>query len=132
MSPKILYRIASVLLVLFALGHQLAFQNVDPQWKVDSVVTAMKTVRFQVQGMNRSYWDFFTGFGYFVTVFLLFSAVVAWQLGGLPKDSILSWTFAAAFVVIAFLSWRNFFIIPLVFSALIALCLLVAAWSAGR
>ena len=128
MSPKVFYRIASVLLVLFALGHQLGFQHADPQWHVDSVVGAMQSVHFQVQGLTRSYWDFFAGFGYFVTVFLIFAAVLAWQLGGLRNDAlaVVRWTFAASFVVIAFLSWRYFFIIPLVFSAVIALCLFVA------
>ena len=127
-SPKIFYRIASVLLVLFALGHQLGFQNADPQWHADSVIGAMQSVHFQVQGLNRSYWDFFSGFGYFVTVFLILAAVLAWELGGLRADALkaVRWTFALAFLVITFLSWRYFFIIPLVFSGVIALCLIVA------
>jgi hypothetical protein len=97
----------------------------------------MKTVRFEVQGMSRSYWDFFSGFGFFVTVLLLFAAVLAWQLGGLSKETLQSlafvtWTLAFSFVVITFLSWRYFFIAPLVSSAIVSLCLLIAAWSAGR
>jgi len=137
MSPSVLYRIASVLLVLFGLGHQLGFRSVDPGWGVDSAIGALKAAQFRVQGMTRTYWDFFSGFGFFVTVFLFFAAVLAFQLGGLSKETLRSlglvtWAFALSFVVITVLSWRYFFIVPLVFSGLVAICLLAAAWSAAR
>jgi len=136
-SPSLLYRVASVLLVLFGLGHQLGFRRVDPRWGVDSAIGALKATRFQVQGMTRTYWDVFSGFGFFVTVLLFFSAILAFQLAGLSKESLRSLSlvtgaFAVSFVVIALLTWRYFFIAPLIFSSLVALCLLMAAWSAAR
>ena len=137
MSPSVLYRAASVLLVLFAFGHQLGFRRVDPRWGVNAAIEALKTTQFQVQGMTRTYWDFFSGFGFFVTVLLVFAAVLAFQLGGLPKESLrglrlVMWGFALCFVVITLLTWRYFFIAPLIFSSLVALCLVLAAWSAAR
>ena len=137
MSPSLLYRVASVLLVLFGLGHQFGFRRVDPRWGVDSAIGALKATQFQVQGMTRTYWDFFSGFGFFVTVLLFFSAILAFQLAGLSKESLrnlslVTWAFAVSFVVIALLTWRYFFIAPLIFSSLVALCLLMAAWSAAR
>jgi len=136
-SPSLLYRIASVLLVLLGLGHQLGFRRVDPRWGVDSTIGALKATQFQVQGMTRTYWDFFSGFGFFVTVLLFFAAILAFQLGGLPREAlrslrVVTWTFALAFVAITLLTWRYFFVAPLVFSGLVALCLLMAAWSATR
>jgi hypothetical protein len=136
-SSSLLYRIASVLLVLFGLGHQFGFRRVDPRWGVDAAIGALKATQFQVQGMTRTYWDFFSGFGFFVTVLLCFAAILAWQLGGLSKEALRSlglvtWAFALSFVVITLLTWRYFFIAPLVFSSLVALCLLMAAWSAAR
>jgi len=136
-SPSLLYRVASVLLVLFGLGHQLGFRRVDPRWGVDSAIGALKATQFQVQGMTRTYWDFFSGFGFFVTVLLFFSAILAFQLAGLSKESlrslrVVTWAFALSFVMITLLTWRYFFIAPLVFSSLVALCLLMAAWSAAR
>jgi len=115
----------------------VGFRRTDPRWGVDSLVGLMKTAHFQVQGMTRSYWDFFSGFGFFVTVLLLFAGILAWQLGGLSTDTLqkltlVTWTLAFSFVVITFLSWRYFFIAPLVSSALVSLILLLAAWSAGR
>jgi len=136
-SPSVLYRAASVLLVLFAFGHQLGFRRVDPRWGVSAAIEALKATQFQVQGMTRTYWDFFSGFGFFVTVLLVFAAVLAFQLGGLPKESLrglrlVTWAFALCFVVITLLTWRYFFIAPLIFSSLVALCLVLAAWSAAR
>jgi hypothetical protein len=43
-----------------------------------------------------------------------------------------TWGLAVCFVAVTFLSWQYFFIAPVVFSGLITLCLLAAAWSAGR
>jgi hypothetical protein len=34
-----------------------------------------------INGANRTYWDFFFGFWLFVTVLMLFAPIVAWQLG---------------------------------------------------
>lgn len=133
MSGSLLYRISSGLLVLFALGHTIGFRQVDPYWKADGVVSGMRTVTFDVQGMNRSYWDFFAGFGLFVSVFLVFAAILAWQLGSMSRESlaaipVVRWSFALCFVLIAVLTWRYFFIAPGVFTTLIAVGLFGAAW----
>ena len=137
MKTSLLYRIASVLLVLFALGHTMGFRRIDPRWRIDSLISQLRSTRFDVQGFGRSYWDFFTGFGLFVTILLLFTSIVSWQLGGLPKESLSSmrlttWGLAVTFVIVTFLSYRYFFIIPVVFSAVVALLLILAAWVASR
>jgi len=135
-KASLLYRTASVLLILFALGHTLGFRRVDPRWKLDSIIAALRSTHFEVQGLNRTYWDFYVGFGLFVTILLLFTAILAWQLGGLPKDHLsemrlVSWSLAACFVVVTFLSWKYFFIVPVIFSGVVAICLILAALAAG-
>jgi hypothetical protein len=137
MSASILYRIASVLLVLFAAGHQLGFRRTKPAWGVDAVVASMQTTRFDVDGFSRTYWDFFSGFGFFVTVLLLFAAVLCWQLGGLGAEQlwslrIVTWALALCFVLLAVFTWRYFFLVPGVFSSVVAACLVLAAWLAGN
>lgn len=137
MKASLLYRISSVLLILFALGHTLGFRRVDPRWGVDSIIGALRSTHFDVQGLNRTYWDFYTGFGLFVTVLLVFIAILSWQLGGLPKESLLAmpvvtWGLAACFVVVTFLSWKYFFMVPIIFSGVITICLIFAAWIAQR
>lgn len=133
MKASTLYRIASVLLLLFAVGHTLGFRKVDPKWRVDSLIGSMRSIRFDAQGFNRTYWDFYVGFGFFVSVFLVFAAVLTWQMGGLPAETLASmrvtvWALALCFVVVTILSWRYFFIVPVVFSAVITLCLIAGAW----
>jgi hypothetical protein len=132
-STALLYRLAAVLLLLFAAGHQVGFRQVDPQWGVTQLTDGIKTTHFEVQGFTRTYWDFFSGFGFFVTVLLLFSAILAWQLGGLPAATlatlrVILWSFAGCYVVIAVLTWRYFFMAPLVFAVLVAVSLALAAW----
>jgi|SoiMethySBSTD1v2_1073268.scaffolds.fasta_scaffold480452_2 hypothetical protein len=132
MSTVWLYRAAAALLLLFAIGHQLGFRQVDPTWGADAVVTGMQTVRFPVQGFQRTYWEFFSGFGFFSTAFLLFSALIAFDLGRQPGDvlaslSFVRWAFAACYIVIAVLMFTNFFAAPIVLATLVAICLTVAA-----
>ena len=137
MNSAVLYRISAVLLVLFAGGHTIGFRRVDPRWGIDSIISGMQTTRFDVQGLSRTYWGFYVGFGLFVTVLLLFAAALAWQLGRLPADvlramPLATWGFALSFLAVTYLSWRYFFPAPVIFSAVIALCLVVAAWLSGR
>jgi hypothetical protein len=137
MKASLLYRIASVLLILFALGHTLGFRRVDPRWKLDSIIAALRSTHFEVQGLNRTYWDFYVGFGLFVTVLLLFTAILTWQLGGLSRDhlsamSAVAWSLAACFVVVTFLSWKYFFVVPVIFSGVVTVCLILAALAAMR
>ena len=136
MRASLLYRISSGLLVLFALGHTIGFRRVDPSWNADGVVNGMRSLSFHVMGFNRSYWDFFSGFGFFVSVFLVFAAILAWQFASLSREALAAlpvarWSFAACFVLIASLTWRYFFLPPGVFSTLVALGLVGAAWLGG-
>lgn len=136
MKASLLYRIGSVLLILFALGHTLGFRRVDPRWGVDSIIAALRSTHFDVQGLNRTYWDFYVGFGLFVTILLVFVAVLSWQLGGLSKESLslmplVTWGLAACFILVTFLSWKYFFLVPTIFSAVVTICFVLAAWVAS-
>ena len=137
MKASVFYRIAAVLLLLFAVGHTLGFRQTNPEWVgTDSVTASMRSVHFDAMGFTRSYWDFFSAFGLFFTVFLLFSAVLAWLLAGLPAETLarvrsIAWTLVICFVAITALSWRYAFTIPIVFSALVTVCLVAAAWLSG-
>jgi hypothetical protein len=137
MRPPAFYRVASVLLLLFAVGHTVGFQQSDPAWGVGGVLGSMQSSQFTIQGFTRTYWDFFLGAGFTVGVLYVFAAVLAWQLGGLPVATLASmrattWSFAACFVAVMVLSWRYLFWIPIVMSGVIAACLAAAAWTTSR
>src|SRR5215469_3394082 len=89
MKPSIFFRIAAVLLFLFAIAHTLGFRQSDPKWGVDALLNSMRSLHFDVQGSNRTYWDLFVAAGFTVGVFYLFTAILAWQLGGLSSESLL-------------------------------------------
>src|SRR5689334_4277279 len=133
MKASMFYRIAAVLLLLFAIGHTIAFRQSDPKWGVDDLLGSMRSIHFDVQGFSRTYWDLFVAAGFSVGVFYLFAAILAWQLGRLPAPTLAlmrgtAWAFALCFAAITVVSWRYLFILPIVFSIVITSCLTVAAW----
>jgi len=135
MRASTFYRIAAVLLLLFDAGHTSGFPWSDPKWGVD--LASMRSTHFHIMGFSRTYWDFYVGFGLFVGVFLLLAVVLAWQLGGLPPGSLAlmrgtACAFALCFAAITVLSWKYFFTIPIVFSIVITVCLIAAAWLSAK
>ena len=137
MKASMLYRIAAVLLLLFAVGHTLGFRQSDPIWGVDALLSSMRSIHFDVQGFNRTYWDLFVAAGFSVGVFYLFAAVLAWQLGGLPAATLAlmrgtAWAFALSFAAITVVSCRYLFILPIAFSIAITACLTAAAWASAK
>jgi len=137
MKASVFYRIAAVVLLLFALGHTLGFRQSDPQWGVDALLASMRSIHFDVQGFNRTYWDLFEAAGFSVGIFYVFAAILAWQLGGLPGESMarmrsVAWAFALCFAAITVVSWCYLFILPIIFSGVITVCLLVAAWLSSK
>jgi hypothetical protein len=135
MKASMFYRIAAVLLLLLDAGHTSGFPWSDPQWGVD--LGSMRSTHFYIMGFSRTYWDFYVGFGLFVSVFLLLAVVLAWQLGGLQAETLAlmrgtTWTFAVCFAGITVVSWRYLFILPIVFSAVVTLCLTAAAWLSAK
>ena len=135
MRSSMFYRIAAVLLLLFDAGHTSGFPWSDPKWGVD--LGSMRSTHFYIMGFSRTYWDFYVGFGLFVSVLLLLAVVLAWQLSGLPPESLAlmratAWAFALCFAAITVVSWRYLFILPIAFSIVITLCLTAAAWLAAK
>jgi hypothetical protein len=137
MKPSVFFRVSAVLVVLFAAGHTLGFRQTVPEWKVDAVVESMKQVHFQEQGFTRSYYDFYEGFGYFVTAYMLLAAVWLWILAGLPRDLLrrvvaLPWALTGCFLITTLMGFRYFFAIQIVFGALLTLLVAIGSWLAMR
>ena len=134
MKPALLYRIASGLFVVTAVGHTygfLTFKASSPE--VRGVRQAINDVHFQMIGANSSYGDWYIGFGLLFTTHLLFSAFLAWHLGGLARKNpqtigAFGWSLFTVQVANLALTWMYFFPVPVTLSALAALCL---GWAAG-
>jgi hypothetical protein len=134
MTATLLYRVAAVIFILFAAGHTFEFLKFNPP-NADgaAVFEGMKHVRLAVGDGKHTYNDFYRGFGLFCTAYLLFSAYVAWYLGGLAKSSpqavgTLGWAFFLLQLASLALSWIYFLPPPAILSAVIAICTGWAAW----
>jgi hypothetical protein len=139
MRTTLLLRIASVVSLLFAAGHTLGGTKAwSPMGETD-VLQAMRTHRFEVFGVSRTYLDFYRGFGFSLTVSLLLQAVLLWQLAALAKTEPrrvgpMIASFVLASLAGTVLSWKFILPQPAVFSAVLTACLaaaLLTAWS-GR
>ncbi len=134
MKAGTLYRIAAVVFVLFAAGHTIGFLRfVPPSAQGAAVLGAMRDVHFTLRGASYSYAGFYDGFGLSVTVYLVFSAFLAWHLAQLAAKrpeaiGALGGVFCAMQVVQLAICLVYFFAAPAVLSAIVALLLGAAAW----
>lgn len=125
------FRLASYLLVLFCVGHtaggMLGQKSFGPA--SDAVFAAMKSVHFDFNGADSTWYGFWFGFGITISAYIVFSAVVAWQLDRVPPEhwahvSAIAWALAAMQLTSALLSFKYFFLGPallgLVITALLA------------
>ena len=85
----------------------------------------MKSFRFDAEGVTRTYFDFYLGFGLILSVYLFLQAVLLWQLAALAKTEALRLrpllvSFFLASVVSAGLSSKFIFAVPAVSFVVIA------------
>lgn len=124
---------ASVLSVLLALGHTAGgLQHWSPPGETE-VLQSMGTFRFDALGSNRSYLDFYLGFGYIISLYMLAQGLLLWQLASLADSRVrpMVATFLAVSVGATALDWALFFVVPTVSNLVISICL-AFAWIAGR
>jgi hypothetical protein len=138
MRPQSLLRSASILTLLFGIGHTLGYPwtgSASPGLlaKVDEI-RSMTTV---TQGFARSYWDFHVGFGLIISLTFLAQATLLWQLSSYAQTEPRSARAAAAlfcglYLAYLALDFRYFFWAPIVFCAAIAACLAAATLAITR
>ena len=134
MRMTTLLRVASGISLFFAVGHTLGGLKSWSPIGETSVLAAMRTFRFDVQGVNRSYLEFYRGFGFLLSVSLLMQTVLLWQLGTVATtDRALARPFVVTFFLMSIasgvLTWRYLFPLPVYFSAVLTLCLGLAAFA---
>jgi hypothetical protein len=118
-------RIAAYVLVLYCLGHTSGALLSTPAFgaEANAVLSAMKSVHFACESSDCTWFGFYLGFGWFVSILFLLSAAVAWFLGGLDaRDqrvvAPIAWVLFLAHAAGIVLAWRYFFLTPLIFSTL--------------
>jgi hypothetical protein len=129
MKPTLLLRSAAVVTLLLGVGHMLGkpwTPTYDPQ--AVAVVETMKSHRVRITGFDRTFMDFYLGFGWMVGIYLLGQAVLLWMLVGFASSEparvrrIVA-VFFIVNVVQTIIAAEYLFTVPLVMSGMVALCL---------
>jgi hypothetical protein len=136
MTTTLLLRIASVISFVFTAGHTLGGLRKWSPMGDNEVLKAMTAVRFDTMGANRSYLDFFMGFGWSLSIAMLLQTVLLWQLSSLARaDRVRVRPMIAVFVLATLASsviaWRFIFPIPALFSSALVI-VLAAAYAMAR
>jgi hypothetical protein len=130
-TTTLLLRIASVISLLFTVGHTMGGLRKWSPMGDNAVLKAMTDVRFDTMGANRSYLDFFMGFGWSISVFMLMQTILLWQLASLARTDPARLrptiaVIALATVASGAIAWRFIFPVPAVFSGVLAIALALA------
>ena len=132
MTATLLLRLASAVSLLFTLGHTMGGLKKWSPMGDNDVLKSMTAVHFDVMGAQRSYLDFFMGFGWLLSVTMLMQTVLLWQLASLVRTNPAGVRPMIAVIAVATLAsvviaWRFIFLIPTLF-AIILFALLAAAF----
>ncbi len=98
MKPSVVLRITSLITLILAVGHYLG--GVDSWSPVGEteVLKTMQSFRFDTGGMSRTYFDFYLGFGFILSVYLLLQAVLLLAACDPRKDRGTSYSSATGLV----------------------------------
>lgn len=138
MKAPLLLRIAAVLSFIHCLLHTIGgLLGKAQSAEEESVRQTMQSHHFNLLGSMRSYWDFFFGYGLFVTITLLVAAILFWKLASFVKSDAaqsrwIAGLFCLNFMAMTVVSARYFFIAPAITEALIAICLALAVFSTPK
>lgn len=122
MAPVILLRAASVISALFAAGHTMGGLKKWSPVADNEVLRQMTAVHFETMGVSRSYLDFYTGFGWSLTIAMVLQTVLLWQLASVARANAalarpMIGMFILAFFAGGLIAWRFIFPVPALFSA---------------
>jgi hypothetical protein len=137
-SATLWFRISAVILLLFAVGHTFGFLTFKPPTEQGLAVReSMANVHFQVDGKIFSYGGFYRGFGLSATISMLFEGFVCWFLGGLarrhPREVVaIGWALIVQQVAGMALSLMYFGVPPIIFSAVLTVCIVIATLLAAK
>lgn len=137
MKSSTLLRVAAGLVLFQALGHTIGSVLVTPPPESAEATMrgAMAAFRFTVAGVERSYLDAYVGSGWTISVLLLASVVLLWQLARLSIDAPriarpMIYALAAAFGGMTVVGAVYFVLPPTALAAGITVCLCAAGLGA--
>jgi hypothetical protein len=134
-----LLRIAAALSAIQGTAHGALFILAKPKHgPVEmAVVDAMRSHSFDFAGAQRSYWDFYYGYGLEAAAVCMVEAILLWLLSGLARTNpTLTRPFVVVFILAnvahILLAARFFFFVPILFDLVIIAALVAAFVAAAR
>jgi len=127
MKPKLLLRIAAILMFLHTIGHTfgaLTWKNA-PNAAVGQVIKEMETNHFEFMGRNTNIASFYEGYGYIMIAVLLFISVLLWKLS-IEYNRGLIRLVAGFLIILSVIEYICFFPFAAAFSLLAGICATVA------
>lgn len=121
MNSVLLLRIAAAISLLFTAGHSAGGLKLWSPMGPNAVLKTMTETHFQTMGVNRSYLDFFLGFGWTITVSGLLQSVLLWQMAEIARANgsaavkPMIAAFALATLASGIIAWRFIFPVPALF-----------------
>lgn len=132
MNPRLLLRIASLLTLAFCAAHMAGMPWTPVTGPGErAVMQAMQSDHFAVMGFDRTFRDFYVGFGVIIGAYLLLQGIVLWQLAAVSATQpagvrpIIA-TFCLSFAANAIIDWKFFFPAALIMAAAVAVSLAVS------
>ncbi len=130
-------RIAAGLTLFQAVGHTFGAVLASPSHGPAEAALreAMRAFRVTEMGMERSYWDFYFGSGWTITVLLVTAAAVMWWLVPVTRQTpaaarVVILALAAGYAAVTVVSALYFVTAPIVVAAAITISLGAAALAA--
>ena len=131
MTTTLFLRIASGISLLFTLGHTAGgLQKWSPIGD-NEALRAMTSFRFDTMGVTRTYFDFYMGFGWSLSVAMLMQTVLLWQMASIartdtarvrPMIAVIALAAAASGVI----AWWFIFPLPALFAGALVIVLAAA------
>src|SRR5262249_55100491 len=85
-SPVVLIRLSSILVVVIMAGHLSAYPWTSTHGLQEPrLVDSMKSVEFEFLGARSTYWSLYFGWGLLIGVLLLTLAIILWLLSDLAR-----------------------------------------------
>jgi hypothetical protein len=137
MKPKILLRIASILMLLHTAGHTIGALTWSdaPNAAVAQVVKGMEAVHFAFMGRQVTLGLFFSGYGFINIGVLLMITAMLWLLSANGNNNLFrgfTGLLGVFLVIMAMLEFVYFFVFAAVISTLAGICTLAALFLKDR
>ena len=111
-------RAAAWVALLLAIGHTAGHPWMPAEDPASlAVAAAMRSEHFNVMGLQRSYFDFYVGFGWLLSVYSFGHALLYWLLAPVaapapPKLAAIVGVLVIESIIILWVSWKYLFWVP--------------------